>query len=109
MLTVGYKDGSHKRQFSNGSTKDFILFEYLNIGFYMNNTGVESCLSMTEDELKSVVVFYQMSTSDRETLLRYHSSIPTLYKYREKILRYPELGSAVGRRFCRMFEGVVLS
>lgn len=60
-LKNGYDPLHVKRRFSTGSYKDYVIFEFINIKI----SGDNDRYVLTENELKSLIVFHHLSSEDR--------------------------------------------
>lgn len=77
LNVIGYDPYSVKRMFFKKSKRNYILFDYVNIRL---NDGTPGKLSFSEKELKSLLVFYTLSFTDKRKLYGEGYSALTIYK-----------------------------
>ena len=93
MNQCGYDPYSMKRIFCFGGTGDYLLFNYVYITLhhtgYFNHT--EERLRLSEDELRSLIVFYKLPPDKGQEWLEAYVNAFEVHKYYHTVCALPEL------------------
>lgn len=110
MKKDGYKHSSMKRSFAiNPRSRDYILLDYYTIIPYYKSTadGVDMNHSLTEDQLKSIIVFYKMS-SKYSWYIKQNRNIIDLHYHNEAVLKSNFRQTIFDKNVVELFKTVIL-
>lgn len=112
MQTHKYEPDGVKRvlEWRTHGNRNYIYFDYINVKVvYRHNIYAES-LSFSEDELKSILVFFNLSTQDRwEWIKKPNHPIVSIYEYYQDILENPRnYNYAFDRRLKICYEKLIV-
>jgi len=86
----GYNPHAQKRAFIVGNRKQNVLtLDYINIIPYHHGASSEGTLSLTEEELKSIVAFYKLPAAAQLAFKRSNGKITELYARYKRICENP--------------------
>ncbi len=108
----GYNPHRQKRKFVFGTTgrnRNSVLFDYISITPYRLGgcQGGDSKLELTEDELKSILTFYKLSTASQSAYGKAGGRVIELHTRYKRICENPEWHNKKSDRELKMvFESV---
>lgn len=107
ILKDGYNPHNSKRIFEVNSD-NYVLFDYITIKpFYKNNcNGAEMKVELSENELKSIIVFYKLPHQTRNAYKRKGRSITNLYTEYIYLKENPEYKRANKQTIISVFESI---
>jgi len=112
MKTRGYDPYSMKRMFSFHSQEDYILLHYIYVMFLPNGSfeRSEERRLLTENELKSLVAFYNLPSDSRIAWKQTSKKAIDLHIHYQKLCDYPEMYySPLDKKIKQVFESINLN